>query len=92
MATNNAPEIRGGIPAEGEIENARYIAYGIPDVLDRDRAAYAGKTVLVVGAGHSATNVLLDLAKLAERDPRTSIVWATRGANLMRVYVVNHPV
>ena len=76
----------GGILAEGEAENAESIAYGIPDVLGRDRAAYAGRTILVVGAGHSAANVLLDLARLAERDPATSIVWATRGENLMRVY------
>jgi thioredoxin reductase len=76
----------GGILAEGEAENAGHIAYGIPDVLGRDRAAYEGKTTLVVGAGHSAANVLLDLARLAERDPETSIVWATRGENLMRVY------
>jgi thioredoxin reductase len=76
----------GGILAEGEAENAKTIAYGIPDVLGRDREFYAGTTVLVVGAGHSAANVLLDLAKLAQRDPRTSIVWATRGANLLRVY------
>jgi thioredoxin reductase len=76
----------GGILAEGEAENRDAIAYGIPDVLGRDRETYAGKAVLVVGAGHSAANVLLDLAKLAEREPRTSIVWATRGVNLMRVY------
>jgi thioredoxin reductase len=76
----------GGILAEGEAESAGYIAYGIPDVLGRDRATYEGKAILVVGAGHSAANVLLDLAKLAERDPATSIVWVTRGANLMRVY------
>ena len=59
----------GGILAEGEAENAGRIAYGIPDVLGRDRAAYEGRTTLVVGAGHSAANVLLDLARLAERDP-----------------------
>jgi thioredoxin reductase len=76
----------GGILAEGEAENADRIAYGIPDVLGRDRAAYEGRTTLVVGAGHSAANELLDLAKLAERDPATTIVWVTRGANLMRVY------
>jgi thioredoxin reductase len=76
----------GGILAEGEAENADHIAYGIPDVLGRDRVAYEGKTTLVVGAGHSAANVLLDLARLAERDPQTSVVWATRGENLMRVY------
>ncbi|HZH11956.1 MAG TPA: NAD(P)-binding domain-containing protein [Microvirga sp.] len=76
----------GGILAEGEAASAANIAYGIPDVLGRDRAAYEGRTTLVVGAGHSAANVLLDLARLAERDPATSIVWATRGDNLMRVY------
>jgi thioredoxin reductase len=76
----------GGILAEGEAENVKHIAYGIPDVLGRDRAAYEGETTLVVGAGHSAANVLLDLARLAERNPETSIVWATRGENLMRVY------
>jgi len=76
----------GGILAEGEAENAANIAYGIPDVLGRDRAVYEGRTTLVVGAGHSAANVLLDLARLAERNPETSIVWATRGENLMRVY------
>src|SRR5918993_2067243 len=54
----------GGILAEGEAENADRIAYGIPDVLGRDHAAYEGKTTLVVGAGHSAANELLDLAKL----------------------------
>lgn len=76
----------GGILAEGEAENAEHIVYGIPDVLGRDRENYAGKTVLVVGASHSAANVLIDLAGLAERDLRTTIVWATRGSNLMRVY------
>ena len=40
----------------------------------------------MVGAGHSAANVLLDLARLAERRASNLIVWATRGANLMRVY------
>ena len=76
----------GGILAEGEAENSSRIAYGIPNVLGRDRAVYEGKTTLVVGAGHSAANVLIDLAKLAEGNPATSIVWATRGENLMRVY------
>jgi thioredoxin reductase len=76
----------GGILAEGEADNAANIAYGIPDVLGRDRGVYEGRTTLVVGAGHSAANVLLDLAKLEERNPATSIVWATRGENLLRVY------
>jgi thioredoxin reductase len=84
--TSPNPLGAGGIPAAGEAEHANRIAYGIPDVLGRDREAYSGRTVLVVGAGHSAANVLLDLARLAEHDPRTTVVWATRGENLMRVY------
>jgi thioredoxin reductase len=84
--TSPNPLGAGGILAEGEAENADRIAYGIPDVLGRDRATYDGKTTLVTGAGHSAANVLLDLARLAERNPETSIVWATRGANLVGVY------
>ena len=59
----------GGIPADGEAENSDRIAYGLPDVLGRDRAIYAGRTTAVVGAGHSAANVLIDLAKLAENEP-----------------------
>lgn len=76
----------GGVPAQGEGEFQDRIAYGIPNVLGRDRAAYAGRTVLVVGAGHSAANALLDLARLTESEPATTIIWATRGTNLARVY------
>jgi thioredoxin reductase len=84
--TSPNPLGAGGILAEGEADHADRIAYGIPDVLGRDRDRYAGKTVLVVGAGHSAANVLLDLARLALQEPGTRIMWATRGANLVRVY------
>ncbi|NNM73872.1 FAD-dependent oxidoreductase [Enterovirga aerilata] len=84
--TSPNPLGAGGLAADGEEALAHRIAYGIPDVLGRDRDAYAGRTTLVVGAGHSAANVLLDLARLAERDPRTNAVWATRGTNLMRVF------
>ena len=76
----------GGIAATGEAAFAERIAYGIPDVLGRDRSLYAGRTTLVVGAGHSAANVLLDLDRLAAAEPETAIVWATRGANLARVF------
>lgn len=74
-----------GFPAEGETQSRR-IAYGIPDVLGRDRDAYAGRSVLVVGAGHSAANVLIDLVTLSESHPRTKASWATRSSNLLRVY------
>lgn len=76
----------GGLPADGEAALTDWITYGIPDVLGRDRAAYAGRTTLVLGAGHSAANVLLDLARLAERDSATRLIWVTRGTDLSRVY------
>jgi thioredoxin reductase len=75
-----------GIPADGESEFADGIVYRIPDVLGRERPIYAGRTTLVVGAGHSAANALLDLARLAESAVHTSLIWATRGTDLSRVY------
>jgi glycine/D-amino acid oxidase-like deaminating enzyme len=68
----------GGIPAAGERQAAARVFYGIPDVLGALRARYAGRRVLVIGAGHSAFNTLLDLATLAEHNPATRIVWAIR--------------
>jgi thioredoxin reductase len=73
-----------GLPAIGEAEFRAQIAYGIPDILGRDRAIYTGVTTLVIGSGHSAGNALLELARQTE--PRTSILWATRGADLARIF------
>jgi hypothetical protein len=83
---NPNPLGAGGVPADGEVIHADRIAYGIPDVLGRDRALYEGRKTLVVGAGHSAANVLLDLARLAEQERGASLVWVTRSDNLIRVY------
>jgi 2-polyprenyl-6-methoxyphenol hydroxylase-like FAD-dependent oxidoreductase len=68
-----------GVPAIGEPELADRIAYGLPDVLAQ-RERYAGKRVLVVGAGHSAMNVLQDLVALRRDAPDTRILWAVRRA------------
>jgi thioredoxin reductase len=76
----------GGVPAIGEVDLSDRLAYGLPDVLGRDRATYEGRTTAVVGAGHSAANVIIDLVKLSERDRRTKVVWAVRGTHLIRVY------
>jgi thioredoxin reductase len=76
----------GGVRADGEAENSDRIAYGLPDILGRDRATYEGRKTAVVGAGHSAANVLIDLAKIAERSPGTKILWVVRGTNLIRIY------
>lgn len=75
-----------GLPALGEAAATDRIAYRIPDALDRDRTRYAGRHVLVVGAGHSAANALLDLARLAEQVPETRISWAMRGTDLRRTF------
>jgi hypothetical protein len=70
-----------GRAALGEQAATERIAYGIPDVLGRARARYVGKRVLVVGSGHSAFNVLLDLAQPAQQEPHTSITWIVRRAS-----------
>jgi thioredoxin reductase len=75
-----------GLPAMGEVEFRDRIAYGIPNILRRDRDLYAGVTTLVVGSGHSAGNALLELAALAKIDPRTSLIWATRSTDLARIF------
>ena len=59
-----------GVPAIGERHAGDRIEPGIPDVLGRDRRRYANRRVAVVGSGHSAQNVVRDLAVLAERHPR----------------------
>ena len=73
------PAGANGLFAIGERNAADRIAYGMPDVLDKDRARYAGKTVAVLGAGHSAIGTLTDLARLATEAPDTKPVWLLRG-------------
>ncbi|PJI37905.1 NAD(P)-binding protein [Ferrovibrio sp.] len=84
--TQHNPIGGNGLPVPGETAARDAIAYGVPDVLGRDAAHYAGKRILVIGAGHSAANVLLDLAKLKDSAPATEIVWAVRGASLARLF------
>lgn len=78
--TWHAPNPAGshGMPAPGETQHAARFASGIPDVRGTERATYAGRTTLVVGAGHSAMNAVLDLAALAKEAPGTRILWAFR--------------
>jgi thioredoxin reductase len=69
----------GGIPAAGEVAARPHFAYGVDDVLGAKSAHYAGKTVAVVGAGHSAATVVCDLTALAEQYQATWVVWLTHG-------------
>jgi thioredoxin reductase len=73
------PAGANGLRAIGETQAASRIAYGMPDVLGKDRARYAGKTIAVLGAGHSAIGTLIDLARLAEQVPETRPIWLLRG-------------
>jgi hypothetical protein len=75
-----------GLPVIGERNFAARIHYGIPDVLGRQRARYAGRKTVVVGSGDSAANTLLDLAHLARQEPGTGVVWAVRGTDLRRSF------
>jgi hypothetical protein len=69
-----------GLPALGEAAAAARIAYGLPDILGADRARYAGRRTVVVGAGHSAATSLLALAELQHQAPATEILWVVRSA------------
>lgn len=74
-----------GVPAIGEKGVKDRIFYGMPNVLGEHRDRYAGKRVLVVGSGHSAFNVLNDLARLSQQVPGMKIQWAIRRGSLHRV-------
>ncbi len=80
------PAGSGGLPARGEREAAGRIAYAMPDVMGRDRVRYAGRTVAVLGGGHSAVGTLIDLARLAEAAPGTRVIWLYRGESLTRAF------
>ncbi len=70
-----------GLPADGEPDAGDRIAYGIPDVAGTERDDYVGRRVAVVGAGHSAANVLLELDRLRESAPETRPTWILRGGS-----------
>ena len=74
------------VPGERSVRLEDHLRTGIPDVAGADRARYAGKATLVAGRGASAFNVLLDLARLAEEEPDTTINWVLRRRLGGRVY------
>lgn len=70
----------GGIPAPGERQLADRITHRIP-AIDREADEWAGRRVLLVGAGKSAQTAARDLAVLVTERPGTSVVWAVRAAD-----------
>ncbi|MDH2345861.1 NAD(P)-binding domain-containing protein [Bradyrhizobium sp. SSUT77] len=80
------PAGRNGLPAIGEPDCVERVAYGMPDVRGAVRSRYAGKTVAVLGAGHSAVGTLIDLVHLAGEVPGTQPVWLLRGADPAKAF------
>ncbi len=79
------PAGAAGLPAIGEGAARERIYYGMPDLLGADRKRYAGRRILVLGAGHSAVGTLLDAVRLREKAPGTQIHWAVRQPDLRKV-------
>jgi len=80
------PAGANGVLAEGERQCGTRVRYGIPDVRQADRERYAGKRVLVIGSGHSAMDVILDLSRLKTEVPSTEIVWAMRSTPTAKTF------
>ncbi len=70
----------GGLPPYGESRLTRRPIRTLGELTSR-KDVLRGQRVLVLGDGHSAANAIGFLAALAEEDPSTRIVWATRAAN-----------
>src|SRR5919199_5877943 len=67
----------GGIPAPGERTLADRIEQRLPAFAD-DHEAWAGRTVLLTGAGHSAQTAARELATFAREAAGTRVIWAVR--------------
>ncbi|HAM27984.1 MAG TPA: flavoprotein, partial [Microbacteriaceae bacterium] len=74
-----------GLDPLGLAEVADRISHALPDVLGRDRPRFAGRHTAVVGAGHSAANTLITLAKLAVEEHGTTVTWLIRNDTAARV-------
>ena len=61
------------------------IVHALPDVLGADRTRFAGRHTTVVGAGHSAANTLIALARLTRDEPGTTVSWLIRNTFALRV-------
>ena len=69
----------GGIPAPGEraAQERGRIDRHLPD-FDADPGRWAGRTVLLTGAGHSAQTAVRALAEFARDAAGTRVIWAVR--------------
>ncbi|WP_194409016.1 FAD-dependent oxidoreductase [Microbacterium cremeum] len=79
------PLSSSGLDPLGFADIADRVLPALPDVLGRERAVFAGRRTLVVGAGHSAANTLLALVELAREEPGTTVTWVIRNPQAVRV-------
>jgi len=71
------------VPGEAEARAAGLVTGPLPDV---SAGGFAGRRTLVIGSGHSAANMVLDLARVARANPGTEVLWAIRAATPARAY------
>jgi thioredoxin reductase len=71
-----SPAGADGLPAVGEAAAADLVSYQVPDRARPDR--FAGRHTVLVGAGDSAFNAVLELLAIAKAHPATRITWAIR--------------
>lgn len=71
-----APAGADGLPAIGEAAVRDLITYGIPDSSNPER--FAGNHTVVVGAGDSSLNAIIELDRIAKDRPDTRITWVVR--------------
>jgi thioredoxin reductase len=83
----------GGLPAVGEAESRPHILYHLPDIGGAQKARFANKNTLVVGAGYSAATAVCQLADVAREFLDTWVIWLTRaGRSQPIVRFMNDPV
>ncbi|WP_139997785.1 NAD(P)-binding domain-containing protein [Paenibacillus paridis] len=75
-----------GNHAAREIECSSRIHYGIPALNGSHAERYLGKSVAVVGSGHSAIHAVLLLNGLRSQDPNTTIHWVLRKSTVADVF------
>ena len=74
-----------GLDPLGMADVADRVTHALPDVLGAERDRFVGRHTVVVGAGHSAANTLINLAKLARETEGTRVTWVIRNSGAARV-------
>ena len=81
----------GGNAAAGEFGLRNRICYTLPDVLGRDRYRFANRHTLLIGAGTSASSILMNLATLYEEEPETHVIWAIESLRQLSHLIAEDP-